>query len=277
MTEVSTRSSATRRIGFERWRERRETVLNWFDKDLMSYNHDAGLAATWAASVERLTPEGRRLLERLAYFAPEPIPDVLLDVAIPGETSDFDARKARANLFAFSLASRASAEDGKAPGTDFAVHRLVQDFTKWAMLEEHRRDVLKESLEWINAAFTGNPQDVRTWPVLDPLTPHALALARHGDEAGIAEPVARLYNQLGLLFSAKARYAEAEPLMRRALAITEASYGPDHPVVAKRLNNLASLLHTTNRIAEAEPLYRRAGARWPSPRRATGQIIPKPS
>ena len=96
---------AVERIGFARyltlWREKRETVLNWFDKALMSYDHDTGLAATWATSVERLTPEGRRLLERLTYFAPEPIPDALLDVAIPGETADFDVRRARANLFAF--------------------------------------------------------------------------------------------------------------------------------------------------------------------------------
>jgi hypothetical protein len=30
------------------------------------------------------------------------------------------------------------------------------------------------------------------------------------------------------------RLTEAEPLMRRALAIDEASYGPDHPEVANR-------------------------------------------
>ena len=54
------------------------------------------------------------------------------------------------------------------------------------------------------------------------------------------------------------RLAEAEPLYRRALAIDEASYGPDHPDVARDLNNLAVLLRATNRLAEAEPLYRRA-------------------
>ena len=54
------------------------------------------------------------------------------------------------------------------------------------------------------------------------------------------------------------RLAEAEPLYRRALAIDERSYGPDHPTVATRLNNLALLLWTTNRLAEAEPLFRRA-------------------
>ena len=46
--------------------------------------------------------------------------------------------------------------------------------------------------------------------------------------------------------------------MRRALAIDEASYGPDHPDVAIDLNNLASLLQATNRLGEAEPLMRRA-------------------
>jgi tetratricopeptide (TPR) repeat protein len=46
--------------------------------------------------------------------------------------------------------------------------------------------------------------------------------------------------------------------MRRALAIDEKAYGPDHPKVAMRLNNLAQLLQATNRLAEAEPLMRRA-------------------
>ena len=40
-------------------------------------------------------------------------------------------------------------------------------------------------------------------------------------------------------------------MYRRALAIDEASYGPDHPNVAIDLNNLAQLLHDTNRLAEA--------------------------
>jgi len=253
---------ATERTGFARylalWRERRETVLNWFDKDLMSYNHEVGLAATWVTSVERLTPEGRRLLERLAFFAPEPIPDALLDIAIPGETANFDMRKAQANLFAFSLASRANVEGGKTTRAGLAVHRLVQDFTKRGMPEEHRRRGLREALDWVNEAFTGDPEDVRTWPLFDPLSLHALTLAHQGDEAGIAEPTAHLYNELGLLFKAKAHYAEAETLIRRALVIGEASYGPHHPDIATRLNNLAELLRVTNRLAEAEPLIRRA-------------------
>ena len=46
--------------------------------------------------------------------------------------------------------------------------------------------------------------------------------------------------------------------MRRALAISEESLGPEHSGVAIRLNNLALLLRATNRLSEAEPLMRRA-------------------
>ncbi len=51
---------------------------------------------------------------------------------------------------------------------------------------------------------------------------------------------------------------DAEPLMRRTLAIDEQSYRPEHPDVARDLNNLALLLHATHRLGEAEPLMRRA-------------------
>jgi hypothetical protein len=54
------------------------------------------------------------------------------------------------------------------------------------------------------------------------------------------------------------RPTEAEPLYRRALAIFEASYGPDHPNVTIGLGNLAGLLADTGREAEALPLARRA-------------------
>jgi tetratricopeptide (TPR) repeat protein len=243
------------RIGFARYlkllKEQRAKILDWARPELTGYPLSVG--ATWAASVDKLTPESRRLLERLAMLAPEPIPDSLLDVAVPGEAEGYDAYEARGGLFAYSLATQAKGE-----GAGFVVHRLVQDFARRAMSDERRAAALREALEWIDTAFIGEPDDVRTWPVLDPLAQHALAAARRADQAGMAEPTARLFNQLGLLLKAKARYAEAEPLYRRALKIGEASYGPDHPNVAIRLNNLASLLRATYRLAEAEPLYRRA-------------------
>ena len=65
-------------------------------------------------------------------------------------------------------------------------------------------------------------------------------------------------NNLAQLLQATNRLAEAEPLMRRALAIDEKSYGPDHPKVATTSTISRMLLQATNRLAEAEPLMRRA-------------------
>ncbi|HRC87100.1 MAG TPA: tetratricopeptide repeat protein, partial [Thermoanaerobaculia bacterium] len=70
--------------------------------------------------------------------------------------------------------------------------------------------------------------------------------------------VATALNNLAQLLKATNRLGEAEPLMRRALAIDEASFGPEHPAAARDLNNLAQLLKATNRLGEAEPLMRRA-------------------
>ena len=81
-------------------------------------------------------------------------------------------------------------------------------------------------------------------------------------------------NDLGVLLLTKASYGEAEPLMQRALAIDEASYGPDHPNVARDLNNLAQLLQATNRQEEAEPLMRRSLLLILMFSRSTGHIHP---
>jgi hypothetical protein len=177
---------ATDRIGFARylklWSESREKALAWADATVTG--SDRTLATTWATSVAQLTEASRRLLDRLAFLAPDPVPDSLLDVADPGEAPGTDAYEARAGLYAYSLISGVTAEDGGAPG--FVVHRLVQDFARRAMTDERRTQALREALEWVNAAFVGDPDDVRNWPALDPLAPHALAVAHAANTAGIA-------------------------------------------------------------------------------------------
>ena len=61
-----------------------------------------------------------------------------------------------------------------------------------------------------------------------------------------------------LLYAIQGRYAEAEPLSKRALAIHENALGPDHPFVAANLTNLAALYDNQGRYADSEPLYKRA-------------------
>ena len=63
-------------------------------------------------------------------------------------------------------------------------------------------------------------------------------------------------NNLAGLYQATNRLAKAEPMYKRALAIDEASFGKDHPDVARDLNNLARLYQAMNRLAEAEPMMK---------------------
>jgi tetratricopeptide (TPR) repeat protein len=70
--------------------------------------------------------------------------------------------------------------------------------------------------------------------------------------------LATALDNLALLYWAQHRYQEAEPLLRRLLAIQEKSLGPDHPDVAESLNHLAQVYRSQGRYAEAEPLLKRA-------------------
>ena len=241
------------RCGFRRyleiWQSNREKAVGWARPEITGYHH--AVAATWQTSVDQLTETRRHLLERLAFLSPDPVPMFLLDVVIPGAEAE-DLHDGLTDLIAVSLATR------DAEGERFAVHRLVQDVTRRSLDPAASRQRVTEALGWVNAAFTGEPQDVRTWPRLDPLAPHARSAAQWADREGIATPTTQLMNQLGLLLCTKSLHAHAEPLLRQALAIDEASRGADHPEVARDLNNLALLLRDTNRWAEAEPLMRRA-------------------
>ena len=225
-----------------RWRERDKTVREWNDPRLTMYPR--AVVSTWDTTVQQLSPEGLSLLQQLSWLASEPVPrSALLDGA---------AQDALAELASFSLVKFEEA------GARFRVHRLVQEVTRERQTSEEQDTSLRSILTVLDQSAVGDPQDVRSWLVLDPLLPHLSAVTAHADQQGIVEPTSYLMNQLGLLLLAKASHKEAEPVMRRALAIDEASYGKDHPRVARDLNNLAQLLQDTNRLAEAEPLMQRA-------------------
>jgi tetratricopeptide (TPR) repeat protein len=104
----------------------------------------------------------------------------------------------------------------------------------------------------------GAPQ---AWPRWAVLLPHVLAATSHfdiqGQDAGGAD-AAGLMDRAATYLKVHARLAEARPLAERALAITEAAYGPDHPEVATRLSNLAVILRDLGQPAGARPLAERA-------------------
>jgi Tetratricopeptide repeat len=62
---------------------------------------------------------------------------------------------------------------------------------------------------------------------------------------------------LAVTYGDLGRHAEAVPLQERALAVTEAALGPDHPTTALRLSNLAVSYRAVGRAADAAALERR--------------------
>ena len=98
--------------------------------------------------------------------------------------------------------------------------------------------------------------------VLGSFFPASTFIAQHTPTAlGPEHPdVAKSLHNLAGLYKAQGRYAEAESLYKRALAIFEHALGPEHPHVAASLENYAALLRETARADEAERMEARAKA-----------------
>ncbi len=274
------------------WRRADRRVQGWHDAWLMNYPRP--LAVTWQTSAETLPGVARALLDVIAWFGDEALPRFLFCEG--GDESDEKVRSRialRASALRPLLADPAEAEEDQpldealarlgdlsllqgaaaefdSPGR---LHRVLGLMIRAAQTPERATAARAAARAFADVAAVGDPMDIRDWPVWLPLEPHLRALLAEGGD-GAPGVESRLLSDLGTLLYARARYAEAEPLMRRALAIDEQGLGPEHPGVARNLNNLAALLQATNRLAEAEPLMRRALAIMLRSSTATGHRLP---
>ncbi len=245
-----------RRMGFAdygaQFEKEGQKLLAKLGKSAMrNLSYPLPVALTWQASFAQLSDTSRLLLDMLAWLSIEPIPRDLFAVWPQSESADLD--EALAELTRYSLVH------WEAENTAITLHRLVAQVTRDNLDEAARDQALGALFPWLFAVNTGmNASDVRCWPQLLPLLPHALLLFERTSDCGPYPRQTDVYNEYATLLQALARYSEAELIFRRALAHDEGSHGPDHPVVAIRLNNLALLLRETNRLTEAEALYRRA-------------------
>jgi tetratricopeptide (TPR) repeat protein len=108
---------------------------------------------------------------------------------------------------------------------------LYIDEGNLAYSEQHFAEAEKQYLAAVKEAEKFGPQDSRLITSLD---------------------------SLASVYEAQRRYAEAEPLYRRTLAIQENLLGLEHPDVADTLNNLAMIYKAQGKYPDAEPLYKHA-------------------
>ena len=158
----------------------------------------------------------------LAWLAPEPIPLFLFE-AEPLAEAIPEPREALAGLAGYSLARFDAAGDA------VLVHRLVQEITRGRIPEADRTASAANRPGRRGCRRRGRSEDVRTWEVWTPLAPHAEAVSRYADAAGLAEPTARLMNQLGLYWKARGQFRAAEPLYAPGAGDRRAELRPRPP------------------------------------------------
>jgi tetratricopeptide (TPR) repeat protein len=243
---------------FERYRQRLKEesgkVLEWYDPEVMEYPRS--IATTWQPSFYRLGPSARILLHLVAFLAPEGIPRGYFggeeaEAVLKGAVEDFDLDEAIRELTGYSFLQVTEA--------GFGVHRMVQEVVRGRLDGGSRTAWVARAVDFLNASEPGDPLDAHNWSGWRLHRPHAERVIRQAWDAGIRETnLSQLMRQTGMYLRWLAVNLEAETLYRRALEIDEASFGDEHPAVARDLNNLAMLLQATNRLQEAEPLMRRA-------------------
>jgi tetratricopeptide (TPR) repeat protein len=288
---------------------------------LGSTEYPDSVATTWKTTVRQLSAEAAALLRLLSYVATTPLQLIalydnvrlvrdeaaglpyglsvmLIDVnsiirgeGSTGQSNEMWIREKIRELTAYSML--------QSDGESIVVHPLVQVVERLNTASQPRgdRDTIHRSTELIFKAASGDPGDVDSWSIWEPLEPHVREVARHADLSGITNLTANLlvrYSQflssksqfpqaeasarraitihevsshinlprglsaLAMILESTNRPQEAEPLFRRALEIAEEADGPHHPRVAQCLNDLSVFLVNTGRVAEAEPLIRRA-------------------
>jgi tetratricopeptide (TPR) repeat protein len=176
-------------------------------------------------------------------------------VRVPGSAEpEVDLETALIPLRSYSLLAHRPGDPNDSAGR---VHRVMQLITREQLPPDQQRATLQAMLAAVDDYTPTESHDVRTWPVLEPLLPHAMSVVAHAEDAGIANPAVRLQNVFGLWFLGKALFPEAESLLTRAVENSKAFYGEVHTEYPASLNNLAQLLWATNRLEEAEPLMAR--------------------
>ena len=239
------------------WKQKHEALLKFSGEDL---DNGRSILATFQLSYDRLDAPATALLRLIAWLAPEAFPRNLLEdservkeilSANQKNSENYDVSDALAQLRTLSLI--------RLDEESFRSHKLVLDCARASLPEELRRESLAATLEWLSDSLPKVDYTEAGWNLWKRVSPHLDVVVENGERYQIQnQALSLLCSHYGEWLYYQARHEIAEPLMRRALAIDEKSFGTDDPKVTTHLNNLALLLKATNRLGEAEPLMRRA-------------------
>ncbi len=239
--------------------------MDMFKKHLpVTGKYPKSVATTWLLNfeeVEKKSKASAELLTASAFLNPDNIPFELIIMGAPelGEMISSAIKGIEKDplvldelllpLTRYSLISRDV-------GT-YSILRLVQAVIRDRIGKDAERIWAERTVKAINSAFPA--VEFSNWHLCERLIPHAQAgfelIKKYEFEF---EEAASLLNQTGFYLNEHARYAETEPMYRRALEMSEKLLGKNHNDVATSLNNLAGLYMTKGKYNQAKPMYKRA-------------------
>ena len=247
--------------------------------------HPEAVATTWSLSfqqVEQKDPAAAELLRLCAFLSPETIPEEIItggaahfNTLLQGlATSKLLMNKAIMTLSTYSLVRR------DATVKALSIHRLVQIVLIDDMSVSSRQQWKDRVVRVLNDAFPVAP--FKDWLKCGRLLPHVLVCANWLEDESIPTllEAASLFDKAGTYLREQGEYAEAEPLLVRALAIRQQYLGAEHLDTATSLSNLAGLYSYQGKYKQAELLVQQAlaireqqlGAEHPETARSLGNL-----
>jgi tetratricopeptide (TPR) repeat protein len=228
----------------------------------MASDYPHTVASTWALSfgqVEQQSPAAADLLRLCAFLHPDAIPEVILTegaedlgpVLSPVAVDPLLLNGAIQLLRRYSLVKRD-------PDTkQLNIHRLVQVVLRESLDHEVQREWAERSVRAVNAAF---PEvELASWERCELCLPHALLCGQLIEQYGFTFPeAARLLHAAGVYLRDRGQYAQAEPLLKQALALREQVLGSEHAETATTLYALAWLYIYQGKYGQAEQLVQPA-------------------
>jgi len=251
------------------WRGHQRRVLEWHNERLMQYPHS--VAVTWQTTIEQLNPADITLLRLIAWYASDPIPLNIFSepqseavwsdaVRCMHSESAASSRSSEIDYVDDSLVTLAnySMVQWNRENETVSIHKVVQDILRTRIPESAVTTWLTLSLRLLDAVAPAEPEDVLTWPIWNTIQAHVASAVEHAAAYDIAIPTDRLVSALGVLFSTRALYVQAEPLMRRGIELRERLLAFDDVGLVKPLTDYASMLSTMHRLSDADTLASQA-------------------
>lgn len=222
----------------------------------LGYEHT--VATAWSLAFSELCeqPVAAELAFVCAHLAPERIPRELLDAL--AEVSEDSTVTAGSVDEAIELLLRYGLLSATAHST-VAMHRLVQDVARAAADPSARMKAASRAIGLLDAVMPARPWEHEEWPRCARLVAHAITASRHAQDYGAAgELTANLLQSVGIYEQVRGNFRSAKELAERAVAVSEATRGPEHPDVARSLGNLGLALEELGDLEGARHVQQRS-------------------